>query len=152
MSEHFDLEMMRLALEQARLAEVAGEVPVGAIIVQGEEILAIGHNKPIGLHDPTAHAEIQVLRQAANKVQNYRLTGTTLYVTLEPCPMCIGAMVHSRVSRLVYGASDPRTGSAGSVFNLACNPALNHCIEVNPGVLAEECSDLLRRFFQSRRK
>jgi len=152
MSEHFDLEMMQLALEQARLAEAAGEVPVGAIIVQGEEILAIGHNKPIGLHDPTAHAEIQVLRQAANKVQNYRLTGTTLYVTLEPCPMCIGAMVHSRVSRLVYGASDPRTGSAGSVFNLACNPALNHCIEVNPGVLAEECSDLLRRFFQSRRK
>jgi len=152
MSEHFDLEMMQLALEQARLAEAAGEVPVGAIIVQGEEILAIGHNKPIGLHDPTAHAEIQVLRQAANKVQNYRLTGTTLYVTLEPCPMCIGAMVHSRVSRLVYGASDPRTGSAGSVFNLACNPALNHCIEVNPGVLAQECSDLLRRFFQSRRK
>ena len=152
MSEQFDLEMMQLALEQARLAESAGEVPVGALIVQDEEILAIGHNQPIGLNDPTAHAEIQVLRQAASKIENYRLTGTTLYVTLEPCPMCIGAMVHSRVSRLVYGASDPRTGSAGSVFDLACNPALNHCIEVQSGVLAEECSDLLRRFFQSRRK
>ena len=152
MSESFDHEMMQLALEQARLAEAAGEVPVGAVVVRDNEILALGHNQPIGLHDPTAHAEIQVLRQAADKVGNYRLTGSTLYVTLEPCPMCIGAMVHARVSKLVYGASDPRTGSAGSVFDLACNPALNHCIEQKSGVLAEECSDLLRRFFQSRRK
>ena len=152
MSETQDLEMMQMALEQARLAEQAGEVPVGAVLVKDNEVLAAGHNQPIGLNDPTAHAEIQVLREAAQKLGNYRVTGSTLYVTLEPCPMCIGAMVHARVERLVFGASDPRTGSAGSVFDLACNPALNHCITVVPNILADECSALLKQFFQSRRK
>lgn len=151
MSDSFDHEMMELALKQARMAEAEGEVPVGAVIVKDGEILAVGHNQPIGLHDPTAHAEMQVLRKAATSLGNYRLTGTTLYVTLEPCPMCIGAMVHARVSRLVYGAPDPRTGSAGSVFDLACNDALNHCISVEAGLLAEQSSSLLRDFFKSRR-
>jgi tRNA(adenine34) deaminase len=152
MPDNFDLEMMQLALEQARLAENAGEVPVGAVIVKDQEILATGHNQPIGLHDPTAHAEIRALREAASRAGNYRLTGSTLYVTLEPCPMCIGAMVHARITRLVYGAADPRTGSAGSVFDLACNVSLNHCIEVEAGVLAEESSELLKQFFQARRR
>ena len=151
MSKSLDREMMELALEQARKAEAEGEVPVGAVIVRDGEILATGHNQPIGQNDPTAHAEMQVLRKAARNVGNYRLTGATLYVTLEPCPMCIGAMVHARVARLVYAAPDPRTGSAGSVFDLACNDALNHCISVESGLLADQSSSLLRDFFKSRR-
>jgi tRNA(adenine34) deaminase len=147
-----DESMMRLALEQADLAEQAGEVPVGAIVVLDGEVIARAYNQPIGRHDPTAHAEILALRAAGEKVGNYRLTGATLYVTLEPCPMCTGALVHARIGRLVYGASDPRTGAAGSVFNLACAEPLNHCMEVTSNVLAEACSSQLKAFFRGRRE
>jgi tRNA(adenine34) deaminase len=146
-----DEVFMRRALELAREAEAAGEVPVGALIVRDAEVLAEGFNRPISTHDPTAHAEMVALRAAAARVDNYRLLGTTLYVTLEPCAMCAGAMVHARVQRLVYAATDPRAGAAGSVFNVVRNPALNHRIEVVPGVLADECAALLRNFFLSRR-
>jgi tRNA(adenine34) deaminase len=146
-----DLHFMRRALDLAREAEVAGEVPVGALIVRDGEILAEGFNRPISTHDPTAHAEMVALRAAAARIDNYRLTGTTLYVTLEPCAMCAGAMVHARVERLVYAATDPRAGAAGSVFNVVQNPALNHRLEVVPGVLADECGALLRDFFVARR-
>jgi tRNA(adenine34) deaminase len=146
-----DAYYMRRAIELAREAEAAGEVPVGALIVRDGEVLAEGFNRPISTHDPTAHAEMVALRAAAARVDNYRLLGTTLYVTLEPCAMCAGAMVHSRVQRLVYAATDPRAGAAGSVFNVVQNPALNHRLEVTPGVLAEECGALLRDFFIARR-
>ena len=146
-----DEYFMRRAIALAREAEVAGEVPVGALIVRDGEILAEGFNRPISTHDPTAHAEMVALRAAAARIDNYRLPGTTLYVTLEPCAMCAGAMVHARVQRLVYAASDPRAGAAGSIFNVAQNPALNHRLEVVPGVLAEECGCLLRDFFVARR-
>jgi tRNA(adenine34) deaminase len=146
-----DAYYMRRAIELAREAEAAGEVPVGALIVRDGEVLAEGFNRPISTHDPTAHAEMVALRAAAARVDNYRLLGTTLYVTLEPCAMCAGAMVHSRVQRLVYAATDPRAGAAGSVFNVVQNPALNHWLEVTPGVLAEECGALLRDFFIARR-
>lgn len=146
-----DTAFMRRAIELAREAEAAGEVPVGALIVRDGEILAEGFNRPISTHDPTAHAEMVALRAAAARIDNYRLTGTTLYVTLEPCAMCAGAMVHARVARLVYAATDPRAGAAASVFNVVQNPALNHRLEVVPGVLAEECGTLLRDFFVARR-
>lgn len=143
---------MRRALELAACAEAEGEVPVGAVLVgPGGEVLAEGWNRPIATCDPTGHAEIRVLRAAGETVGNYRLPGTTLYVTLEPCPMCAGAMVHARVGRLVYGAADPRTGAAGSVFDLLRAPELNHRVEVAGGVLAEASGALLRSFFQSRR-
>jgi tRNA(adenine34) deaminase len=142
---------MRRAIELAREAETAGEVPVGALIVRDGEILAEGFNRPISTHDPTAHAEMVALRAAAARIDNYRLTGTTLYVTLEPCAMCAGAMVHARVARLVYAAIDPRAGAAGSVFNVVQSPALNHRLEVVPGVLADDCGSLLRDFFVARR-
>ena len=146
-----DRHFMSRAIELARQAEAAGEVPVGAVIVRDGEILAEGFNRPISTHDPTAHAEMVALRAAAARIDNYRLTGTTLYVTLEPCAMCAGAMVHARVARLVYAATDPRAGAAGSVFNVVQNPALNHRLEVVSGVLAEECGSLLRDFFVARR-
>ena len=146
-----DVLFMRRALELARDAEACGEVPVGAVIVKDGEIVAEGSNRPIRSHDPTAHAEIVAMRAAAMVLENYRIPGTTLYVTLEPCPMCTGAMVHARVERLVYAASDPRTGAAGSVFDLACNDALNHRIEVVGGVLANESAALLQAFFSARR-
>ena len=146
-----DRHFMSRAIELARQAEAAGEVPVGAVIVRDGEILAEGFNRPISTHDPTAHAEMVALRAAAARIDNYRLTGTTLYVTLEPCAMCAGAMVHARVARLVYAAADPRAGAAGSVFNVVQNPALNHRLEVVSGVLAEECGSLLRDFFVARR-
>jgi tRNA(adenine34) deaminase len=146
-----DTAFMRRAIELAREAEAAGEVPVGALVVRDGEILAEGFNRPISTHDPTAHAEMVALRAAAARIDNYRLTGTTLYVTLEPCAMCAGAMVHARVARLVYAATDPRAGAAGSVFNVVQSPALNHRLEVVPGVLAEECGSLLRDFFVARR-
>jgi tRNA(adenine34) deaminase len=146
-----DETFMRRAIELAREAESAGEVPVGALIVRDGEILAEGFNRPISTHDPTAHAEMVALRAAAARIDNYRLTGTTLYVTLEPCAMCAGAMVHARVQRLVYAATDPRAGASGSVFNVVQNPALNHRLEVTPGVLADECANLLRNFFVARR-
>jgi tRNA(adenine34) deaminase len=142
---------MRRALELAREAESVGEVPVGAVIVHGDEVIAEGFNRPISTRDPTAHAEMVALRAAAARLDNYRLTGTTLYVTLEPCAMCAGAMVHARVQRLVYGAADPRAGASGSIFNVTQHAALNHRLEVTTGVLAEEGGALLRRFFAARR-
>ena len=139
------------AIELARKAEVAGEVPVGAVIVKEGEVVAEGWNRPIGTCDPTAHAEMVALRAAGAALGSYRLTGTTLYVTLEPCAMCASAMVHARVRRLVFAATDPRAGAAGSVFNIVQHPALNHRIECTGGVLAEECGALLRQFFLARR-
>jgi len=142
---------MRRALELAAQAEARGEVPVGAIVVQGEQVIGEGFNQPITLKDPTAHAEILALRAAAATLGDYRLGGTTLYVTLEPCPMCAAALVHARVARLVFGAWDPRQGAAGSVFNLVTARAMNHQVDCFGGVLADECGALLRRFFESRR-
>jgi tRNA(adenine34) deaminase len=142
---------MRRALDLAREAEAAGEVPVGAVIVRDGSIIAEGWNRPIGSHDPTAHAEMVALRAAGQAIGTYRLVDTTLYVTLEPCPMCAGAMVHARVLRLVFGATDPRAGAAGSVFNVVQHPALNHRIECTAGVLADECGVLLKEFFVARR-
>lgn len=146
-----DTAFMQTALALARQAEAAGEVPVGAVLVKGGAVIGSGWNHPIGAHDPTAHAEIAALRAAAAALGNYRLLGSTLYVTLEPCAMCTGAMVHARVKRLVYGAADPKTGAAGSVFNLAQAQPLNHRLEVEGGVLAEECGELLKGFFARRR-
>lgn len=146
-----DEKWMLRALELARRAEAAGEVPVGAVIVKHGELVAEGWNQPITATDPTAHAEIVALRAAARAMGNYRLPDTTLYVTLEPCPMCTGALVHARVRRLVFGAADPRTGAAGSVFDLARSDSLNHKLEVRGGVMSEECGKLLRRFFAGRR-
>jgi tRNA(adenine34) deaminase len=149
--DSLDLTFMTRALELARTAEAAGEVPVGAVVVREGEIIAEGWNRPIGACDPTAHAEIVALRAAGQALGTYRLTGTTLYVTLEPCAMCASAMVHARVERLVYAATDPRAGAAGSVFNIVQHPALNHRMECTAGVLADECSALLRSFFLARR-
>jgi len=146
-----DEAYMRRALELARQAQTAGEVPVGAVIVRDGAIIAEGWNQPIRAHDPSAHAEMIALRTAGQALASYRLLDTTLYVTLEPCPMCAGAMVHARVRRLVFGAPDPRAGAAGSVFNVVQHPALNHRIEFTSGVLAEECGALLREFFLARR-
>ncbi len=142
---------MRRALELARHAEESGEVPVGAVVVLNDEVIGEGWNQPIVSHDPTAHAEMVAMRAAAARMKNYRLTGATLYVTLEPCAMCAGAMVHARIARVVYGAADPKTGAAGSVFNLLESTALNHRAQVTGGVLADECGEILRRFFESRR-
>lgn len=142
---------MRRALALASEAEVAGEVPVGAVIVRDGTIIAEGWNQPIRSNDPSAHAEMIALRAAGQTLSTYRLLDTTLYVTLEPCAMCAGAMVHARVRRLVYGATDPRAGAAGSVFNVTQHPALNHRIDVTSGVLAEECGSRLKGFFVARR-
>jgi len=142
---------MQEALTLARKAGAVGEVPVGAVVVKQGAIIGRGWNHPIVAHDPTAHAEIIAIREAARTLENYRLTDTTLYVTLEPCAMCAGAMVHARVSRLVFGAPDPRAGAAGSVFNLVRAAPLNHSLDVSSGVLAEECGELLKRFFAQRR-
>lgn len=142
---------MRHALMLARRAEEEGEVPVGAVVVRGDILLAGGWNQPIAGHDPTAHAEIVAMRAAGREESNYRLTGTTLYVTLEPCVMCVGAIMHARVGRLVYGAKDPKAGAAGSVFSLLESEKFNHSVDVRGGVLAEECSEVLRNFFRARR-
>lgn len=142
---------MSRALDLAREAERAGEVPVGAVIVKDGVIVGEGWNRPISTSDPTAHAEIIALRAAAQNLGTYRLLDTTLYVTLEPCPMCAGAMVHARVKRLVYAATDPRAGAAGTVFNIIQHPALNHRLECEAGVMAQECGALLRGFFVARR-
>ncbi|MCU0936837.1 MAG: tRNA adenosine(34) deaminase TadA [Gammaproteobacteria bacterium] len=142
---------MRRALELAGRAEAAGEVPVGAVLVQDGEVVGEGWNRPIGAHDPTAHAEIEALRDAARRLANYRLPGTILYVTLEPCVMCAGAILHARVARVVFGARDPKGGAAGSVFDLLGTDRLNHRVEVTAGVLAEESARRLQAFFQSRR-
>ena len=146
-----DQAYMRRAMQLARQAEATGEVPVGALIVRNGEVIAEGFNRPISTHDPTAHAEMVALRAAAARSDSYRLTGSTLYVTLEPCAMCAGAMVHARVERLVYGAPDPRAGAAGSIFNVVRTPELNHRLDVDGGVLGEECATLLRNFFAARR-
>lgn len=149
--ESRDAHWMRHALMLARRAEAAGEVPVGAVLVRDDEILGEGWNQPIGSSDPTAHAEIAALRAAAAQAGNYRLPGATLYVTLEPCVMCTGAMIHARIERLVYGAQDPKTGAAGSVFALLQSPLHNHHVICQGGVLAEPCADVLRAFFRGRR-
>ncbi|MEY4931982.1 MAG: hypothetical protein RLZZ403_302 [Pseudomonadota bacterium] len=146
-----DHEFMARALELARAAETAGEVPVGAVLVKEGRIIGEGFNRPISTHDPTAHAEMVALRAGAATVGSYRLLDTTLYVTLEPCAMCAGAMVHARVKRLVFAARDPKAGAAGSVFNLVQHPALNHSVDCEEGVLAEECSAMLKGFFKARR-
>ncbi len=146
-----DADYMRRALELARRAEQAGEVPVGALVVLDDEVIGEGWNQPITSHDPTAHAEIVALRAAAANKKNYRLSEAGLYVTLEPCAMCAGAIVQARLGRVVYGAADPKTGSAGSVFNLLESSVLNHRAQVVRGVLAEECGGLLRKFFEARR-
>lgn len=146
-----DLTFMHRALTLARQAEQAGEVPVGAVVVKNNEIIAEGFNQPIATQDPTAHAEIVALRAAAIHLKNYRLIDTTLYVTLEPCAMCVGALLQARVSRLVFGAVDPRGGAVSSVFELLSEPRLNHRIHWQSGVLAQACGDLLKTFFQARR-
>lgn len=152
MADESDIAFMRRALELAQRAEDEGEVPVGAVVVKDGEIIGEGWNRPIGAHDPTAHAEIQALRAAADHLQNYRLPGTTLYVTLEPCAMCAGAIVHARVARVVFGASDPRTGAAGSVFDLLpSDERFNHRTECEGGVEAELSSARLKAFFRARR-
>ena len=146
-----DSIFMARALELAHEAQRAGEVPVGAVIVKDDVIVGEGWNRPISTNDPTAHAEIVALRAAAQKLGAYRLLDTTLYVTLEPCPMCAGAMVHARVKRLVYAAADPRAGAAGTIFSIVQHPSLNHRIECEAGLMAEECGTMLRSFFQGRR-
>ena len=147
-----DTHYMQQALALARLAADAGEVPVGALVVKNGEIIGRGSNAPIGTHDPTAHAEIRAMRDAAQHLGNYRLVDCTLYVTLEPCAMCAGAIQHARITRLVYGASDPKTGACGSVVNLMAEPKLNHHTEISSGVLAQDCAALLSAFFSARRK
>jgi tRNA(adenine34) deaminase len=146
-----DQMYMKQALSQAHNAWILGEVPVGALVVKDGVVIASGFNQPIGNHDPTAHAEIMALRAAAILLGNYRLPGCELYVTLEPCAMCAGAMLHARLARVVFGASDPKTGAAGSVVNLFAQEKLNHHTEIVQGVLAEECSALLKLFFAERR-
>lgn len=146
-----DITFMRRAVELAAQAQAAGEVPVGALVVREGRIIGEGWNQPISGRDPTAHAEILALRAAAAAAGDYRLGGSTLYVTLEPCPMCASAIGHARIARLVFGAWDPRQGAAGSAFNLVTHPALNHRVDSFGGVLSEECGALLKAFFASRR-
>ena len=143
---------MRQALDQARNAWALGEVPVGAVVVKSGTVIATGFNQPIGNHDPTAHAEIMALRAAATLLGNYRLPGCSLYVTLEPCAMCSGAMMHARLAQVVYGAADPKTGACGSVLNLFKQEKLNHHTELVGRVLDEECGALLKSFFAERRR
>ena len=146
-----DAAFMRVALERAAAAAVSGEVPVGAVLVRNEQIIAVGGNAPIASCDPTAHAEIAALRAGGRSLGTYRLTDTTLYVTLEPCVMCASAIVHARVRRLVFGAWDPRAGGAGSVTDVFALPGLNHRVDVFGGVLLDECARLLQEFFAQRR-
>jgi tRNA(adenine34) deaminase len=146
-----DERFMRAALAEAKVAASANEVPVGAVIVKGGEIIGRGLNRPVQDSDPTAHAEIVAIRAAALSEKNYRLNDATVYVTLEPCAMCLGAMFNARVSRLVFGAYDPKAGAAGSVIDLGDNRRLNHQLEINGGLLADKCGDLLKKFFASRR-
>jgi tRNA(adenine34) deaminase len=147
-----DIDFMRLALKAARDAQAAGEVPVGAVLVRGDEVIAVGANRPIAGCDPTAHAEIEALRAGGKALNSYRLTGATLYVTLEPCVMCASAIVHARIARLVFGAWDVKAGAAGSTTNVFTFPAVNHRVDVFGGVLMEECTSLLSGFFAARRK
>jgi tRNA(adenine34) deaminase len=146
-----DEKFMRLALAEAEKAFQAGEVPVGAVVVRGGEVIASAHNGPVGLKDPSAHAEILALRRAAAEEGNYRLAGTTLYVTIEPCLMCAGALIHARVSRLVFGAPDPKGGAVVSLYGVLQDGRLNHRVEATGGVLREACSEILSRFFREKR-
>jgi tRNA(adenine34) deaminase len=143
---------MREALSEARKAEAEGEVPVGAVLLLNERVIGRGYNSPIRMHDPTAHAEILALRQGAHNCANYRLPGSVLVVTIEPCIMCVGAMIHARVEEVIYGAADPKTGAIRSCFQLADTSQLNHSIRVISGVLEDECGSLLKSFFASRRQ
>ena len=146
-----DEEWMGMALEEAALAREAGEVPVGAVIVRGEELLSRAHNAPIALHDPSAHAELLAIRRAAAALGNYRLTGTTLYMTLEPCLMCAGAILQARIGRVVFGATDPKNGAAVSLYRLFEDRRLNHTVAVTEGILREACAEILSGFFQEKR-
>ena len=146
-----DERFMRAALDEAREALSRGEVPIGAVLAKDGAVICRTHNSPITLQDPTAHAEILALRKAGQQLNNYRLIDAELYVTLEPCIMCMGALVHARVKRLIFGARDPKAGAAGSIFDLTRHEKLNHAIEVTAGVLAEECGELLQNFFREKR-
>jgi len=147
-----DKKWMALAIKQAVKADKKGEVPVGAVLVKDGQLIAQAHNQPISTNDATAHAEIQLLRAAGKQQKNYRLVNTTIYVTLEPCAMCLGAMMHARIKRMVYGASDPKTGVCGSHVDLSSESFFNHEMEISGGVLEKECKELLQSFFKSRRK
>ena len=146
-----DADWMQTALTLAARAAASGEVPVGAVLVQGDSLLAEGWNRPIAAHDPTAHAEVMALRAAGQSLGNYRFADTTLYVTLEPCLMCVGAMVHARIERLVFGAYDPKSGAVSSLCRGFETPGLNHRVELAGGVLADECGEILKTFFRERR-
>jgi tRNA(adenine34) deaminase len=146
-----DVGFMGLALDEARRAAAAGEVPVGAVVVLNGRVIGTGHNQPIAACDPTAHAEVVALRQAARAVSNYRLLGAALYATVEPCPMCCGAVLHARLARVVYGAADPKAGAARSLYRLLSDPRMNHEVAVTGGVRSEECAALLSAFFKDKR-
>jgi tRNA(adenine34) deaminase len=146
-----DASWMQLALEQARLAAEAGEVPVGALVIKDGEIVGQANNRNLRDNDPTAHAEIVALRQAAARLGNHRLVGCVMVATIEPCAMCAGAMIHARIDRLVYGASEPKAGAAGSLLKVLNHPGLNHHMEITPGVLAGKCSEILQEFFKTKR-
>jgi tRNA(adenine34) deaminase len=147
-----DEQWMKIAIKEAHLAMCQNEVPVGAVLVQNNKLIAQAHNQPIKKNDPTAHAEIEVIRKASEKLQNYRLPKTTLYVTLEPCAMCFGAMVHARIEKIVFGAIDPKSGVCSSPANLLSKPLFNHVIIVKGGILEEDCKHILQSFFKIRRK
>jgi len=151
MDKEFDERMMKMALEQAEQGRERGEVPVGAILLKGHQVLAKDHNRCIELSDPTAHAEILVLRRGGEVLKNYRLNGTAMYVTAEPCPMCVSAMVHGRISRLVFGSWEPKFGAVESKFRLLNDEGLNHKVKVDWGILEKECGEILRAFFRERR-
>ncbi len=151
MDKEFDERMMKMALEQAQKGRERGEVPVGAILLKGHQVLAKDHNRCIELSDPTAHAEILVLRKGGEILRNYRLNGTVIYVTAEPCPMCVSAMVHGRISRLVFGSWEPKFGAVESKFRLLNDQGLNHKVKVDQGILEKECGEILKVFFRERR-
>lgn len=151
MQSESDEYYMGLALAEAQKAQPAGEVPVGAVIVSGGYVIGKGFNRPISGNDPTAHAEIVALRDAAQHQQNYRLSDATLYCTVEPCMMCAGAIIHARIARVVFGTPDPKAGAAGSIYNVLTDPRLNHRVEVLSGIREDECAALLRQFFSARR-
>lgn len=146
-----DRFFMNFALSEARRAAIDEEVPIGAVVTLGGQVIGRGHNQPVRLKDPTAHAEILALRQAAATIGNYRLTGASLYVTIEPCAMCAGAIVNARIARLIYGAPDPRAGAVDTIFQICTNSSLNHQVDVTSGVMAEECRELMQEFFRKRR-
>jgi tRNA(adenine34) deaminase len=146
-----DYDFMKIALEEAQDAYRRGEVPVGAVLVREGNILARAHNSPIVRNDPSAHAEMLVLRQAGEKIGNYRLAGAELYVTLEPCIMCAGAIVHARISRVIFGARDPKCGAVVSLYNILSDKRLNHQVKITEGILSEECGEIISRFFQQKR-